>query len=136
VLHKILGEQTAGMIVEYPRPISCVRQLTQIQLSSSKWLATPALSRVGHFPVQTPKMFKASCHAATTSSLLPRMRRASLSGPVWTFHHDPPLLISDNGVALPEITIAVTLAIRGNGVGSALLDELFVRCTGSTTCSA
>ena len=51
-------------------------------------------------------------------------------GAVWTFHHNPPLLVSDCGVALPEIGVAVTPAVRGNGVGSALLDELFVRSTG------
>lgn len=51
-------------------------------------------------------------------------------GSVWTFHHNPPLLVSDCGVELPEIAVAVTPAVRGNGVGSALLDELFVRSTG------
>jgi ribosomal protein S18 acetylase RimI-like enzyme len=48
-------------------------------------------------------------------------------GAVWTFHHNPPLLRSADGDALPEIAIAVTPDLRGNGVGSALLDELFVR---------
>jgi hypothetical protein len=33
-------------------------------------------------------------------------------GAIWIFHHDPPLLVGDYGVALPEITIAVTPAIR------------------------
>ena len=51
-------------------------------------------------------------------------------GAIWTVLHNPPLLVSDCGDALPEIGIAVTPAVRGNGVGSALLDELFVRSTG------
>jgi GNAT superfamily N-acetyltransferase len=51
-------------------------------------------------------------------------------GAIWTFLHNPPLLVSDCVDALPEIGIAVTPAVRGNGVGSALLDELFVRSTG------
>jgi hypothetical protein len=41
-----------------------------------------------------------------------------------------PLLIDADAVALPELTIAVALDMRGNGVGGALLDELVVRCTG------
>jgi ribosomal protein S18 acetylase RimI-like enzyme len=51
-------------------------------------------------------------------------------GAVWTFHHYPPLLLSSDGDALPEITIAVTPGLRGNGVGSALLDELIARSMG------
>jgi ribosomal protein S18 acetylase RimI-like enzyme len=52
------------------------------------------------------------------------------SGAVWTFHHDPPLLVDADAVSLPELTIAVRPGMRGNGVGGALLDELIVRCTG------
>lgn len=51
-------------------------------------------------------------------------------GAVWTFRHDPPLLVDTDGVSLPEITIAVAPKMRGKGVGGALLDELIVRCTG------
>jgi ribosomal protein S18 acetylase RimI-like enzyme len=51
-------------------------------------------------------------------------------GAVWTFHHDPPLLVDTDGVSLPELTIAVAPEMRGMGVGGALLDELIVRCTG------
>jgi ribosomal protein S18 acetylase RimI-like enzyme len=51
-------------------------------------------------------------------------------GAVWTFHHDPPLLVEADGVSLPEVTIAVAPAMRGKGIGGALLDELVVRCTG------
>lgn len=51
-------------------------------------------------------------------------------GAVWTFHHYPPLLLSSDGEALPEVTIAVIPGLRGNGVGSALLDELFARSMG------
>lgn len=49
-------------------------------------------------------------------------------GAVWTFRHDPPLMVDTDGLALPEITIAVTPEMCGNGVGGALLDEIVVRC--------
>ncbi len=49
-------------------------------------------------------------------------------GAVWTFLHDPPLLVDADGLALPEVTIAVAPEMRGNGVGGVLLDELVVRC--------
>lgn len=52
-------------------------------------------------------------------------------GAVWTFFHDPPLLVGTNGVALPEAAIAVTSARRGQGIGGALLDELAARCAGT-----
>lgn len=52
-------------------------------------------------------------------------------GAVWTFHHDPPLLVDTDGVFLPEVTIAVAPDMRGNGVAGALLDELIVRHTGT-----
>src|ERR1044072_8716463 len=52
------------------------------------------------------------------------------SGAVWTFHHEPPLLVPADAVSLPELTIAVAPGMRGNGVGGALLDELIGRCTG------
>jgi ribosomal protein S18 acetylase RimI-like enzyme len=51
-------------------------------------------------------------------------------GAVWTFHHEPPLLVDADAVSLPELTIAVAPEVRGNGVGGALLDELIVHCTG------
>jgi len=46
---------------------------------------------------------------------------------VWTFNHDPPLLLAD-GIAVPEITIAVAPGMRGKGLGGSLLDELVARC--------
>lgn len=49
-------------------------------------------------------------------------------GAVWTFRHDPPLMVDTDGLSLPELTIAVAPEMRGNGVGGALLDELAVRC--------
>lgn len=49
-------------------------------------------------------------------------------GAAWTFHHDPPLMVGSDGVSSPEVAIAVRPEIRGNGVGSALLDDLFARC--------
>jgi GNAT superfamily N-acetyltransferase len=51
-------------------------------------------------------------------------------GAVWTFRHDPPLVVRADGVPLPEITIAVVPKMRGQGVGGVLLDELIERCTG------
>ena len=51
-------------------------------------------------------------------------------GAVWTFHHEPPLLVDTYAVALPELTIAVSPEMRGNGVGGALLDDLVARCAG------
>lgn len=51
-------------------------------------------------------------------------------GAVWTFDHDPPLLIGRGGVAVPEIAMAVDPAHRGRGVGGVLLDELFSRSAG------
>ena len=55
-------------------------------------------------------------------------------GAVWTFRHHPPLLTGTDGAPLPEIGIAVVPERRGQGVGSALLDEVFARATG--TCAA
>jgi GNAT superfamily N-acetyltransferase len=52
-------------------------------------------------------------------------------GAVWTFFHHPPLLLGTNGVALPEIAIAVNPEMRGQGIGGALLDELATRCIGT-----
>jgi GNAT superfamily N-acetyltransferase len=45
-------------------------------------------------------------------------------GAVWTFHHEPPLLLAADAVSLHELTVAVVPEVRGNGVGGALLDEL------------
>jgi len=73
-----------------------------------------------------------------TQSLLPRSHDVAVVasdmtglrlGAAWTFHHEPPLLLNADAVALPEIAIAVTPERRGSGVGGSLLDELFVRCT-------
>jgi ribosomal protein S18 acetylase RimI-like enzyme len=51
-------------------------------------------------------------------------------GAVWTFCHNPPLLVDVDGVALPEISIAVAPDMRGKGVGGSLLDELIMRSAG------
>jgi ribosomal protein S18 acetylase RimI-like enzyme len=51
-------------------------------------------------------------------------------GAVWTFHHQPPLVVDSDAVAGPELSIAVAPELRGRGVGGALLDELIVQCTG------
>jgi GNAT superfamily N-acetyltransferase len=73
-----------------------------------------------------------------TQSLLPRSGDVAVvaadtdgvrQGAAWTFHHEPPLLLDADAVALPEIAIAVTPERRGSGIGGSLLDELFVRCT-------
>jgi GNAT superfamily N-acetyltransferase len=52
-------------------------------------------------------------------------------GAAWTFFHDPPLLFGTNGIALPEIAIAVIPRVRGHGVGGELLNELAARCAGT-----
>ncbi len=52
----------------------------------------------------------------------------TLLGAVWTFRHDPPLVI--DAAALPELVMAVSPEFRRRGVGGLLLDELSVRCTG------
>jgi ribosomal protein S18 acetylase RimI-like enzyme len=51
-------------------------------------------------------------------------------GAIWTFQHDPPLLVSAAAAAIPELSIAVAPEFRGEGVGGMLLDELAARCTG------
>jgi GNAT superfamily N-acetyltransferase len=53
-----------------------------------------------------------------------------LIGAAWTFHHDPTLVLDEHGAALPEIAMAVLPALRGRGVGGALIDELIARCVG------
>lgn len=54
-------------------------------------------------------------------------------GAVWTLHNEPPLRVGSAGVPLPELCIAVVPDMRGSGVGSALLDALFVQCAGTQT---
>jgi ribosomal protein S18 acetylase RimI-like enzyme len=53
-----------------------------------------------------------------------------LAGAVWTFQHNPGLILGHNGTSLPEVAIAVAPQLRGRGLGAALLDELFVVATG------
>jgi GNAT superfamily N-acetyltransferase len=48
-------------------------------------------------------------------------------GAAWTLRHDPPL----SSDASPEIAIAVTPGMRGQGIGGGLLDELVARCVGT-----
>ena len=53
-----------------------------------------------------------------------------LAGAVWTFQHDPGLVLDGNDTSLPEVAIAVAPQFRGRGLGGALLDELFVVAIG------
>jgi GNAT superfamily N-acetyltransferase len=51
-------------------------------------------------------------------------------GAVWTFDHDPPLVVHGNGNAVPEVAIAVMPTRRNRGIGAALLDALIDECSG------
>ena len=45
-------------------------------------------------------------------------------GAAWCHTHDPPLLLDDHGMALPEVALAVLPGARGRGVGASLLDAV------------
>lgn len=66
---------------------------------------------------------------AADLSIVATTPTGELLGAAWTFHHDPALPLGD--AELPELAIAVVPELRGRGVGSALLDELISRCTGT-----
>jgi ribosomal protein S18 acetylase RimI-like enzyme len=77
-------------------------------------------------------------HSEDVQDLLPRSedivvvaahQAGTRVGAVWTFHHDRALMVGSDGVSLPEVGIAVSPEVRGNGVGGTMLDELFLRCT-------
>jgi ribosomal protein S18 acetylase RimI-like enzyme len=45
-------------------------------------------------------------------------------GAAWCYEDDPPLLLDDDGQAVPELIAAVEPAARDQGVGAALLDAV------------
>jgi GNAT superfamily N-acetyltransferase len=73
-------------------------------------------------------------------SLLPRNKDVAIIaadtdpgtdvGAVWTFDHDPPLIVHGDGTAVPAVAIAVTPTRRSRGIGAALLDALIDQCSG------
>ena len=51
-------------------------------------------------------------------------------GAAWLHFHEPPLVLDDQGEAIPEITMAVLEDARGHGIGGQLLDQLAVESAG------
>lgn len=68
--------------------------------------------------------------SASDIALVASDEKDELSGAVWTFQHDPGLVLDRNDTPLPEVAIAVAPQFRGSGLGGALLDELFMVSTG------
>jgi hypothetical protein len=98
---------------------------------------------IGHMPSTAPntrlrssttddaafivELARHACVIEDTQTLLPGSDDIALiaedetgvrAGAVWTFHHDPPLLLDPDGLSLPEVAIAVVPELRGNGVTS------------------
>jgi hypothetical protein len=67
----------------------------------------------------TQSLLPGSSDTTVVSTQAPGVR----VGAVWTFLHNPPLLVDTYGVSLPEITIAVVPEMRGAGVGCAHLER-------------
>jgi GNAT superfamily N-acetyltransferase len=108
----------------------CVPRPRKMQPSSLRWLATPVSSKTGPFQPRTLTTLEASCRGAGDTIIVAAEATGVRVGAVWTFRHNPPLLVGVDGLSLPEITIAVPPPIRGKGVGGSLLDELIARCAG------
>ena len=51
-------------------------------------------------------------------------------GAIWIYHNKPPLMVDTDGIARPEIVMAVIPEKRGQGIGGALLDDLINRSIG------
>jgi GNAT superfamily N-acetyltransferase len=45
-------------------------------------------------------------------------------GAAWWHLHEPPLVLTSDGIALPELTMAVAEDVRSQGVGTALIEAL------------
>jgi hypothetical protein len=101
--------------------------------SSSRWPVTPASSRTGPFLTWNPKTCTVCCLPPVRVSIVAVKAGGRRVGAVWTLHNEPPLRVGSAGVPLPELCIAVVPDMRGRGVGSALLDVLFVECAGAQT---
>ena len=75
--------------------------------------------------------------AEETTSLLPGTddiavvatdAAGAMLGAAWTFVSDPPLMTGADGEAIPEVAVAVSSEMRGQGIGGGKLDELVTRC--------
>ena len=62
-------------------------------------------------------------------TILAKNQAGVLMGAAWIIEHDPALIVDGHGAASPELVIAVAPERRGQGIGSALLDELISQCS-------
>ncbi len=61
---------------------------------------------------------------AMSAAVIAANRDGRPVGAAWWHVYEPPLVMTSEGIALPEVTLAVVHAARGHGVGTALIEAL------------